>query len=363
MAHFYQYQTQVSDKTEDPEWDGFLVKTPGGHYTQTSLWAQAKAILGWGAVRVVVSQKNQIVAGAQLLTRSLPIAGIIGFVPGGPHVINDDSGLTQLVMAQLHQVAKNYRVRYLLVQPRFINEVLAQELVGRGYRQSSLHPLAISTSLLDLTQDLDHILGAMRKSTRHNIRLSQRKGVIVREGNESDLPIFYRLEMATCKRNNVSTFSEEYYTRLWQILHPHGYLRLFIAEYAGEAVSASLVIPFGNTVTDTIGAWSGRHGKAHPNELLEWAAITWAKSQGYSYFDFDGITPEVARGELAPNAHRDGETFFKLGFGGEMVLCPVAYEYLPNPILRWLYVAIDQKIANGPGKMKVVNFIRGIGSS
>jgi peptidoglycan pentaglycine glycine transferase (the first glycine) len=362
-VHLYQYQTQVSDKAEDPEWDAFLVKTPGGHYTQTSLWAQAKSILGWCAVRVVVSQRNQIVAGAQLLTRSLPVAGIIGFVPGGPLVVNDDPGLTQLVMAQLHQVTKDHRVQYLLVQPRFTNEVLAQGLLGRGYRPSSHHPLAISTALLDLTQDLNHILSAMRKSTRHNIRLSQRKGVIVREGSESDLPIFYRLEMATCKRKNISTFSEEYYTRLWKILHPYGYLRMFIAEYAGEAVSASLVIPFGNTVTDTIGAWSGRHGKAHPNELLEWAAITWAKSQGYSYFDFDGITPEVARGELAPDAHREGDTFFKLGFGGEVVLCPVAYEYLPNPFLRWVYMAIEQKIANGPEKLKVVNFIRGIGSS
>src|SRR5947209_3590344 len=169
--------------------------------------------------------------------------------------------------------------------------------------------------------------------------------------------------MATCKRYNFSTFSEEYYTGLWRILHPQGWLRLFVAEYAGEAVAVSLVIPFGNTVTDTIGAWSGRHAKAQPNELLEWTAIQWAKSQGHHYFDFDGITPEVARGESAPDARREGGTFFKLGFGGEAVLCPVAYEYLPNPFLRWVYTAIDQKIARGPGMMKIENFVRGLGSS
>lgn len=360
--HLYQYQTQVSDKTEDPDWDAFLMKTPGGHYTQTSLWAQAKALLGWRAVRVIVSQRGHIVAGAQLLIRPLPICGTIGYVPGGPLVVQDDAGLAQLVIAQLHQVAKDYRVQYILVQPRYTSEVLTRELLGWGYRPSSHPALTIATALLDLTQDLDHILRAMRKSTRHNIRLSQRKGVTVREGSESDLQTFYRLVMATYKRNKLSTFSEEYYTRLWRILHPREYLRLFIAEYAGEAVAASLVIPFGNTVTDAVGAWSGRHGKAHPNELLEWTAITWAKSQGYRYFDFDGITPAVARGELASNADTDGVTFFKLGFGGEAVLCPGAYEYLPNPVLRWVYRAIDQEIASRPRKMKVENFVRGIGS-
>ena len=31
------YQTRVSEAAEDPDWDAFLLKTPGGHYTQTSL--------------------------------------------------------------------------------------------------------------------------------------------------------------------------------------------------------------------------------------------------------------------------------------------------------------------------------------
>jgi len=69
------YQTCVSDAAEDPDWDAFLLKTPGGHYTQTSLWAQAKTFLGWRAVRIVISQKDHIVAGTQLVTLPSPRRG------------------------------------------------------------------------------------------------------------------------------------------------------------------------------------------------------------------------------------------------------------------------------------------------
>jgi peptidoglycan pentaglycine glycine transferase (the first glycine) len=200
------YQTRISDETEDPDWDAFLLKTPGGHYTQTSLWTQAKTFLGWRAVRIVSSQRDHIVAEVQLMIRPLPFGGTISHVPGGPLVVQDDHELTQLVITQMHQVAKCYRVQYLLVEPPRASETLAHELLRQGYRPSSRHAQATAPALLDLTQDVDHILRAMRKSIRHNIRLSQRKGMSVRAGNEGDLHTFYSLAMTTCKRTNLATF-------------------------------------------------------------------------------------------------------------------------------------------------------------
>ena len=55
------YRVLVSDKAEDPAWDAFLAEVPGGHHVQTSLWAQAKAVLGWQTVRIVVTQVEKIV--------------------------------------------------------------------------------------------------------------------------------------------------------------------------------------------------------------------------------------------------------------------------------------------------------------
>ena len=100
------YQVQTSEKPEDPDWDSFVAGTPGGHHVQTSLWAQVKAILGWQAVRVVVYQGDNIVAGAQMLMRSLPVGGAIGYVPKGPVCAAGGLALLELVMTELHHVAQ-----------------------------------------------------------------------------------------------------------------------------------------------------------------------------------------------------------------------------------------------------------------
>jgi hypothetical protein len=68
------YQVRLSGGGPDPEWDAFVAQNPGGHHVQTSLWGQLKALLGWKAARIIVTDHERIVAGAQLLTRSMSIA-------------------------------------------------------------------------------------------------------------------------------------------------------------------------------------------------------------------------------------------------------------------------------------------------
>ena len=352
-------QIRISDRVDDPVWDAFLRDVDGGHYAQSSVWAQVKSLLGWRTTRIIAEENHRIVAGAQILLRSMPCIGSIGYVPGGPVFFQDDPQVAQLLITHLYQIVKENHIQYLLVQPQQMWPSFEERLLERGFQHTERHALAISTLLLDLTQDTDQILKLMRKSTRRNIRLSQKAGVIVREGNEGDLQTACGIITAFSKHNHLYTFSEEYFTGLWNILHPHGYLHLFIAEYEGEAVATSLVISFGKTVTDTIGAWSGLHAKAHPNEMLEWTTITWAKSQGYRFFDFDGFALEVAKGEELPDAHKNGASFFKLGFGGHPVLYPVAYEYLSNGFLRWLYSTLNKGRATRAGMKSVEHFVRG----
>jgi lipid II:glycine glycyltransferase (peptidoglycan interpeptide bridge formation enzyme) len=353
-------QIRVSDRADDSIWDTFLMDVSHGHYTQSSVWAQVKSLLGWRTTRIIAEENHRIVGGAQILIRSIPFLGSIGYVPGGPHFLQDDPQIAEMLITHLYQIIKENHMQYLLVQPYRMWPSFEERLLERGFHHTERHALAVSTLLLDLTQDIDQILKSMRKSTRRNIRLSQKAGVIVREGNEGDLQSAYGIFTTFSKRHHLHIFSEEYFTGLWNILHPRGYLHLFIAEYEGEAVATSLLISFGRTVTDTMGAWNGLHAKAHPNEMLEWTAITWAKSQGYRFFDFDGLVPEVAKGEELPDAHKHGATFFKLGFGGRPVLYPVAYEYLPNGFLRWLYTTLAKSRATRLGLKSMEHFVRGM---
>jgi peptidoglycan pentaglycine glycine transferase (the first glycine) len=360
------YQIRVSHETEDPDWDAFLARTRGGHYMQTSLWSQVRAVGGWRAVRVVVRQGDHIVAGAQLLIRPLPLLGAISNAPRGPLVAGDDPMLTKLVISALRQVARTQHIQYLLVQPPCTGEVLAQQLPTWGFHPSSnKNVLPKATVRLDLTPDLDTLLAQMHSSTRRNIRLGQRRGITVREGTERDLPTFYRLLMATSKRQNFLMHSEDHYTRAWHVFGQHGLVKLFLAEYEGEVVSGLFLILFGDTVIYWKGGWSGQHGNLHPNNVLHWTAITWAKAQSYHYYDFGAIEdPKIAgamvSGEGLPEPTKRTIDTFKLGFGAQVTLFPEVYDYIYNPLLRWTYTTVFPKIENWSPVVKVKRAVRGV---
>jgi len=358
------YQVQISAAPAAPAWDSFLAATPGGQYVQTSLWGQVKALLGWRAARVVVSQSDRIVAGAQVLLRPLPLVGAIGHVPKGPVLAFDDPRLTQLVLEALHHLARAHRLQYLVVQPPRPYAALAQQLPRWGFRPSATHLLSPATLLLDLTQDLDDILTQMKKKTRYSIRHGLREGITVREGTERDLPTFYRLLVATSQRQHFAVHPEAYYARMWQVLGPPGYLKLLLAEYRGEAVAAVLLIPFGRTVVFAKGGWSGQYRQYCPNNVLHWTAIRWAKAQGYHHYDFGSLRPSTVRAMEAGAVHRDSQTYpvdaFKLGFGGQVTRFPAPADCITNPVLRWAYTTVFPKLAHRPLVKKVIHAMRGL---
>lgn len=358
------YHTRVSQEMEDSAWDQFLAQTPGGHHVQTSLWAQVKGLLGWRAVRLVVRDGEQIVAGAQILIRALPGVGAIGYLSNGPLFARDDPALMALVTKELQQAAKAYRIHNLVVQPPLQAARYAHQLSQWGFRPSNLKMGLGATVLLDLTPDLDTILAQMKSKTRYNVRLSQRKGITVREGTAEDLPTFYRLLIATGERQRFTPNSEEYFAHMMRILEPHNHFKLFFAEYEGEAVSGLLAIPFGDTVIYKRGAWAGAHGEKRPNEALHWATIQWAKGQGYRYYDFEGIQPRVAKrilnSEPIPDNMLQTVTRFKLGFNGQVTLLPDAYEYLYNPVLRWSYNTLYSQISTSKRLKKALKWLRRI---
>jgi lipid II:glycine glycyltransferase (peptidoglycan interpeptide bridge formation enzyme) len=359
------YQLQVSSSPSDREWDRFLAATPGGNHLQSSLWGEVKSILGWQVVRVIATRDARIRGGAQILLRALPLVGSIGYVSRGPVLASDDAALRDLVLRGLHAVAREHRTLFLVVQPPPGQEAVIPGLAARGFRRSGslVEPHPTATVLMDLSNDEDTLLAAMKKATRYNVRLAGRRGVSVRDGDERDVPVFYRLLTMTSKRQGFAVPSEEYFREMLRIMGPDGHARIFLAELAGEPLSAALVIAFGGVVSYKRGAWSGEHRHLHPNELLQWTVIRWAKQNGYRYYDLEGIDLAAVRPPHAATVPPDGSkrnsvSVFKLGFGGDVVLSPGAYEWIHNPVLRrgyhWL---VPPLLRSAPGRW-LVNTVR-----
>lgn len=338
-----EYEFVISQELSDPEWDKFLDATSGVYFAQSSYWAGAKASQGWHVRRIVVREHGNIVGGVQLLMRPISRFGYIGYVSRGPVLKNDKPTLANRIIDKLLQEVRRSGIRVLIMQPNQTNEGLAELLQTCGFRRTSRSVSPPYTLLLDLESEVEDILANMKSRTRYNIRLSKRKDILVREGTEADLPAFHRIASLTSERQGFGVASEEFYRLLWQSFSQMRHVKLFLAEYQGEVVSAQLAIPFGDTVVNKLTVWSGQHSKLKPNEGLVWGAIEWAKASGYRYYDFGGLSPKGAGhyldGEPFPEELKGTVTSFKLGFGGDVTVYPETYMFMANSIVRWL----DQK--------------------
>ncbi len=334
-------EMHVSDNEWDPEWDAFVASTPFGHHVQTSLWGQVKSALGYRTKRIIASEEGKIVGGGQLLIKRITPWVSIGFMPKGPIYLDGNPIFGKLFSDALDKIVRTNHLRFLALQPPYENSELSKIFFVAGLRPSWLELTSSSTILIDLSQDIEQILAQMKRQTRQNIRRSEREGITCREGDGSDIATFYRFHVATSKRQGFTPYTENYYQKMWQIFKTNDNIRLIISEFAGEAISALLLIAFNDTVIAKILGWSGQYPERRPNDALFWASILWAKSHGYHYFDLEGIDRRCAikiqQGQPLDEEMKDSYTFFKLGYGGQVVVYPQAYDYIGNPFLRWTY--------------------------
>jgi lipid II:glycine glycyltransferase (peptidoglycan interpeptide bridge formation enzyme) len=324
-------QVHVNHERSHPEWDAWVAAAPGGHHLQTAGWARVKAAAGWHATRVALARGEEIAAGCQLLIRRIPLLGSVAYAPRAPLMSTDDPELLPALLDTVRRVASDKRIVYLKLQPPVDRDDLPEQLRAHGFVSSELQAAPVASVRLRLAEhaDPDSIFKALRATTRSRIRQAQKRGVEVRSGGVQDLPLLQSLLEATAVRQGFAPYPAHYYRCLWDAFAPSGQAMMQIVEHEGTALAASLLIAFGDTVLYKIGAWDGSKGTPPgANALMHWTAIRRAHAAGFRYYDFEGIPLDVARAVQggAKASSSMGVAFFKLGFGGEVVIYPGTFD-------------------------------------
>ncbi len=346
----------------DPEWDRFVETAPGGHHLQTSLWGQLKARDGWRAVRLKSYRDGELVGGCQLLVRPLPL-GSIAYAPRGPLARDRDPAVIAGVLDALRGLARAERILYLKVQPPAGGDATESMLRARGYVISAMPAAYVATVRVDLARPREEILAGMRHSKRQAIRQAIKKGVVVREVGAAGLPTFGELLEETRRRRGegFAAYPLDRYGEMLRLFGDGQRAQLVLAECDGEVLAGAFNLGYGDTFVGVMGAWSGRHEKLHPNELMHWYGMQWAQDHGYRYFDFDGILESVARAKLAgeelPEEGRRGTTAYKLGMGGDVTLYPRAYDRSFQRPLVWPTRLVAPRL--NPSRTKAIRRLRG----
>ncbi|MCR4313352.1 MAG: peptidoglycan bridge formation glycyltransferase FemA/FemB family protein, partial [Candidatus Roizmanbacteria bacterium] len=145
----------------------------------------------------------------------------------------------------------------------------------------SKHPLFPKwTQVLDLNKSEDELLKSFHSKTRYNIRLAEKKGVVIKEmSNNEGFEIFSKLYFDTCKRQKYFGHSPKYHKIIWESLKKD-IAHILIAFYNNIPLASYELFYFKKTFYYPYGGTSTEYRNLMASNLLMWEAIKLGKKLG-----------------------------------------------------------------------------------
>ena len=323
------------------EWNQFLANHPNAHLLQMGEWGELKKDFGWKPVRIISEN-----IGAQILFRKLPLGFTIGYMPK-PVFSEQLSEISNEFWDEVDSACKKNNAVFLKIEPdAWIEEFqpfdLAQDKPSDfpTFNPSTHKTQPPNTIIVSIKEDEEVILSRMKPKCRYNIRLAEKKGVIVRTWD--DIQAFHQMMLITGGRDNFGVHSKEYYQRAYDLFHPKGTCELLVAEFEGKPLASLMVFANGKRAWYVYGASNNEERNRMPTYLLQWEAIRWAKSKGCEEYDLWGVPDENEETLEANFESRNdglwGVYRFKRGFGGQLKRAAQALDKVYNPLLYWMYL-------------------------
>lgn len=362
---------------ENNIWNSIISKLPNPHFLQTYEWGQVKAKYGWtplyavwdkdGRWKVesnpnVLSTFDSLVAATLILKRQVISNGFaarlsILYTPKGPLLDWTNESLRNRVLDDLQSFAKKQGAIFLKMDPDVVlgtgipkgendaidngGQAVMSELKQRGWRYSLDQIQFKNTVLIDLKPSEEEMLAGMKQKTRYNIRLAQKKGVIVRVGTPEDLATLYNMYAETSVRDGFVIRDEGYYRTVWQTFmsSEEPTCEPLIAEVDGEPVAAIFVFYFTGRAYYVYGMSLNTHREKMPAYLLQWEAMKRAKAKGCDVYDLWGAPDVFDESDSMWGVYR-----FKEGLGGKVVRTVGAWDFAPNPFWYKMYSEIVPRV-------------------
>ena len=324
-------------------WDELVRTVPGSDVAQLSAWADVRRAAGFEPLYLFVRRGAELVGGAQVLQRRLPMVGMVGYVPYGPVVLPgvDGEPLSEVVAAALRRLAGR-TTKILFVQPPLDGHEISRELVRLGFRPSHAGIAPAASLRLDLAQDEDELRARLPKSVQKWTRKWPARGVSVRRGTQGDVAVLARLHAASAQYQNFEPLPFGYLAAQYRRLAPDGHAQIFVGEVDGTPVVARLFTGCAGVITARLAGMERDSAAARLNvsTAVHWEAIRWAKANGYRWYDFGGIRDTAVSAmehEGSDLSELTSSEAFKVSFGGMPFRYPTPVEIISSPVVRLGY--------------------------
>ncbi len=314
---------QVINAADKKKYNNFVGRQKHSQFLQSWEWGEFHKKVSDDVRWLGVLDNEQLVAAAVIIKKQLPMGKSYFYCPRGPVVRISDIGfrISDLLFDEIKKIARDEGVMFLRFDPT------SEIRHPKSDIRKTLDVQPSKTLMLNLAKPEKELLKNMRQKTRYNVRLAEKKGVKIIDAGLDRFEDFWRLMGETSERDNFRAHGRNYYKAM--LADPEGLrarrpsgsamaIKLFIAEYRGKPIAASIVSFFGDTAAYMHGASGADNRNVMAPYLLQWHAIKLGKKLGCKYYDFYGIDEEKW----------PGVTRFKKGFGGRTVNYPGTFDLI-----------------------------------
>ena len=327
---------QENDKARYKE---FLEKNPRCNFQQSLEWGKVKT--SWKKEVILSEDSNGNIQGSLCVwIRKIPIFGNIMYSSRGPICDIHNEEILKDLTSGANELARKYNAFVLRIEPDILkNDEKYREIIEKnGYKikddskdfKDEIQPrFVFRLNIKGKTED--EVFAGFHSKTRYNIRLANKKGVVIKEGTREDLKDFHKIMVETGKRDDFIIRSLEYFEKMYDCLAPN-HMKLLMAYHDDKPIAGIIPITYGNKTWYLYGASSNSYRNLMPNYLLQWTAIKQAITEKKEIYDFRGVS-----GVLDENHPQYGLYRFKKGFGAEFTEF-IGEVYIPyKPIIYSLY--------------------------
>lgn len=327
----------IQEILDREQWNSFLTCQPHGHLLQSYEWGELNKYLGVRIYRLGALDGERLVGAMQLAVTSVPLPGLRFnwlYSARGPAVEDQDTDVLAHLVEYAHKLARQERSVVLRLEPNIADDdpdmdrwLASYYKLGFRSNQNAIH--GRRAWVLDIRPSSEELLANFRPTWRRNVRIAERKGVVVREAtSEADFDTYYELLKITSERDDFFIHGKDFHKEAMRQFAGTGDLVIYLAEHEGEPIAAKMLVRFGNWCWEMFGASVPVKRDVKATFLLQYRSMQWAQLRGCSYFDFRTI-PQV----LEPGEEMWGVYEFKRGFGGFSRLNIATQDYVYRPLV------------------------------
>ena len=310
---------EIIDADSREKWDKFVTSHPEANFLQSWDFYEFHKSRGNTVVRRIAMDGKKIIAAyagvveAAKRGRHLAIAG-------GPILDWTNKTLVKEIFADMKSEGEKNHCVFVRVRPQLERSEKAFKLFADlGLKKAPTFLSVEYAAILDLNKSEEEIIKGMHRRIRYAVNNARNKGFTIEKSQDpKDIHEFYKIELATAKRQEFVAFSEDFLTKQFAAFAKNNEAVLYTAKYEGQILAQNFMIFYGNEASYHYAVSTELGTKMSGSPILHVEAMRDARERGIKRYNLWGIV-----GEDEKNHRFYGVSFFKRGFGGDEL------KYLP----------------------------------